>query len=83
MIGTQRCTQPPNISAKTVKASFEENSTTWAFLDSLDESKWRVTSFDPRNRLVCIELDSCCGLTHYLTFTIPIQSNTTRYASYH
>ena len=85
MITSQRCKLPPTISTNTVKASFEAGkasvkdnkgilegiSSTWKFLDNLEDNQWHVTSFDRKNRLVCIELESCCGLVNHLILTLP------------
>lgn len=78
MIESRRCMLPPSITPAAVKACFDENSKTWEFLDNLTDGQWRVTSFDPRNRLVCIEIDSCCNLQHHLMLTLPVISNSTR-----
>lgn len=78
MIYSQRCVLPPTISQGTVKASFEEGTGTRDFLDSLRPDQWAVTSFDPKNRLVCIDLYSDCGETQRLVLTLPIISNSSR-----
>ena len=78
MTELRRCTQPPDISKKTVKACFEENTKTREFLEKLSDDQWHVVSFDPKNRLVCIDLHSEHNGIHNLTLTLPVISNSTR-----
>lgn len=73
-IPPQACSGLPNISKKTVIASFEEDSTIRNYLESLDDDKWRVTSFEPENRLVCFDMTSDIGMVHHMTVTLPILS---------
>jgi len=63
----------PTISKKAVIASFEYTSTQ-AYLESLDDDQWQVTSFDPQNRTVCIDLTSDAGIVHHCSLNLPVVS---------
>lgn len=54
-------------------------SSTWDFLNSLRANQWAVTSFNPKARLACADLYSDCGNTHHLAFTLPVESNSSRF----
>lgn len=73
-IPRRACLGRPDISKKTVLASFSEGNTTREFLDSLDDDQWQVTSFEPQNRLVCLDVTSDAGIIHHLTLTLPVVS---------
>lgn len=57
------CSQPPNISKKTVIASFQEGTTTREFLESLED--WEITSFLPESRTVCAAIYLPHGINHF------------------
>jgi hypothetical protein len=42
------------------------------FLNSLDVNKWKITSFDPRQRTACVEYDNGNGIIKSFTFAIPV-----------
>jgi len=65
----------PDISKKTVIASFEIGSKTREFLESLSDDQWAITAFEPLDRLVCFAVYTDLGTTHNMTVTLPVISN--------
>ena len=61
------------ISKKAVIASFEYTSTQ-EYLESLDDDQWQVTSFDPQNRTVCIDVTSDRGIVQHWSLNLPVTS---------
>ena len=64
------CTKQTRISKNTVVASFEINTDTRDFLDSLSDDQWQITSFDETTRIVCIVLLTNSGMNH-ISLTLP------------
>ena len=71
-IPPQACAGLPNISKKTVIASFEEGSTTREFLEGLDDDKWQVTAWEPENRIVCLDSTTEIGQIHHYSLNIAV-----------
>jgi hypothetical protein len=73
------CSQRPSISKATLKASFEEDTPTRDFLESLDDDDWDILSFDAQSREVCVMVTATTGSQiHTLSFTLPVISNSWR-----
>ncbi len=77
-IPPRACMGRPDISKKTVIASFQVGSGTREYLESLDDDQWMITSFEPLDRIVCFAVFSDSGETHNMTLTLPVISNSTR-----
>jgi hypothetical protein len=71
-IPSRRCMPPPTISKATVKAMFRD-STTGEWLDKLAENQWKIVSFEPQTRLVCIDVYVNHGVNH-MNLTLPVLS---------
>lgn len=64
------CNNRPDISKKTVIASFQAGTTTRIFLESIGDENWEVTSFMPESRTVCAVIFTAHGMNH-LSLTLP------------
>lgn len=72
-IPPRACMPRSTISKKAVIASFEYTSTQ-EYLESLDDDQWQVTSFDPQNRTVCIDVTSDRGIVQHWSLNLPVVS---------
>jgi len=76
-IPKRACVGRPGISKKAVISSFIHTKTE-EYLESLDDDQWQVTSYDPQNRSVCIDLTSDSGIVHHVALTLPVVSTSWR-----
>ncbi len=81
-MGTQACSLPPSISKATVKAMLntphsygvddpQSQSSALQLLNELDDSQWEIVSFDPKTRVVCIDIVNNVGLLIHLPIVLP------------
>lgn len=73
-MSVRACNNLPDISKKTVIASFEEGSTTREFLEGLNDDQWQITSFDSLDRIACFQVTSERGMIHNMSVTLPVIS---------
>ena len=78
----QTCSGLPSISKATVKAMLvtpvshgvgdpQAISAPLQLLNKLDDSEWEIVSFDPKTRLVCIEVANHNGVDIHLPVILP------------
>ena len=59
------------ISKSSVIGSFQIGTRTRQWLESLRESQWTITSFIPKQRLVCATIISNDGIAIHISLTLP------------
>ena len=71
LIHKDACYVSNSISKRTVISSFQKDTRTRQWLESLQDDQWFITSFIPEVRMVCAVVYSKHGTTTHISLTLP------------